>query len=439
MNDRWLFILGRQADIAAAEVAAALKNQHIQYTPQRAGRHELIIKTDADLGDPQVLLNRLGGTIKIIKIDAEVPLAKTSEFKEALNELLKTEKLVQAYQDPNARKQKERWTFGISTHTTYVAKFSKKNERELSRVVHNLGLKIKSDLKSLKRSARFVAARGRKMDLSSVVVRKNKLLGASGAEIVLLMLKDRILRGRTLAVQDFEAYGRRDFGRPARDPKKGSLPPKLAQMLINLAQVEPGGSIHDPFVGQGTILQEGLLLGYQMSGTDSSVDQVKNAEKNLKWFLKDSGLKEMPKVWQAQAQKFKPPAETLNAIVTEGVLGPPHSKPLPVDTAKKISLQIASVWQSVLTHVYPLLSSTGKIMATWPVFVEIGDNRRFLPLLDELENLGYRLETVLPPGLATKDQAEPRGLARGTLIYERPGQVVLREVIKLSKLESNGT
>jgi hypothetical protein len=39
-----------------------------------------------------------------------------------------------------------------------------------------------------------------------------------------------------MALQDFESYSKRDYGRPARDPRTGSLPPKLAQILINLAE-----------------------------------------------------------------------------------------------------------------------------------------------------------------------------------------------------------
>ena len=57
--------------------------------------------------------------------------------------------------------------------------------------------------------------------------------------------------GQTLVVQPFKVLSKRDFGRPARDDHSGMLPPKLAQIMINLARRNDDIStktILDPFV-----------------------------------------------------------------------------------------------------------------------------------------------------------------------------------------------
>ena len=84
-------------------------------------------------------------------------------------------------------------------------------------------------------------------------------------------------------MQDIESYTKRDRERPKRDAKVGMLPPKLAQIIINLAAGqlpeeklqnicdiplgEPiprrllGQTVLDPFCGTGVILQEASADG----------------------------------------------------------------------------------------------------------------------------------------------------------------------------------
>ena len=53
-------------------------------------------------------------------------------------------------------------------------------------------------------------------------------------EIVVIKGHDKVFIGKTVAIQDIENYTKRDYERPARDAKTGMLPPKLAQIMINL-------------------------------------------------------------------------------------------------------------------------------------------------------------------------------------------------------------
>ena len=89
-------------------------------------------------------------------------------------------------------------------------------------------------------------------------------------------------------MQPFKDLSRLDFGRPARDDFSGMLPPKLAQIMINLAQVQnPEALIIDPFCGSGTILSEALLMGYKdLLGSDISPKAIADTYKNISW-IKD--------------------------------------------------------------------------------------------------------------------------------------------------------
>jgi len=71
---------------------------------------------------------------------------------------------------------------------------------------------------------------------------KEEKLGRSETEYVLLTFRGETFFGVTLACQDIDSYTRRDMGK-TRDMDIGMLPPKLAQMMINIARDTTYGSI----------------------------------------------------------------------------------------------------------------------------------------------------------------------------------------------------
>lgn len=56
---------------------------------------------------------------------------------------------------------------------------------------------------------------------------------------------------------------------------KGKFYPQLAKSLINIAQIEPGSIIFDPFSGSGTVALEGYLNGFKAFGCDMNPLAVK--------------------------------------------------------------------------------------------------------------------------------------------------------------------
>lgn len=436
IKNRYLFVLGRQSDLALAEVISALKTRQIRYEPTRLSSHELILNVESEISNPQGLLDSLGGTIKIVQLDDQLPLRHQTEFRAQVLELLKGDTIAREY----SQQKEGRWTFGISIYAAVVSANIRDN---LGQLIHRQGLEIKNYFKARKRSTRFVAVRGNTSDLSSVVVRKNNLLQPAGVEIVLLLTNEAIVRGHTIAVQDFESYSERDYGRPARDPRVGSLPPKLAQMLLNLAQVKPGSRVHDPFVGIGTIIQEGLLQGLHMSGSDNAAEQIEHAQKNMVWLRTNYPAlpeKTPAELFVSEADEFSRKLSSLDtqivisklaAIVSEGTLGPPQSRPMPQADAEKIASGISKMWADTLRAAHEILAPESHIVMTLPVY-KTASGDVFTPVLDELPSLGYRVDPLLPDSLSTSTRITPRQ----TLIYERPDQIVRREVVRLVRVEN---
>ena len=61
----------------------------------------------------------------------------------------------------------------------------------------------------------------------------------------------------TIAFQDIDGYSDRDMGK-SRDMNVGMLPPKLSQILLNLAELKAHQAFYDPFCGLGTLPIEAL-------------------------------------------------------------------------------------------------------------------------------------------------------------------------------------
>jgi len=428
---RWIFLFGRQPELGLAELLSALHVQKLQYTPTLVSPNAFMIECD-DSFDAPGELKRLGGTIKIAEVNETMPRGHDSRT--VLRELLKNDSVMRAF----APKGTGRWTFGISV---YGAEY----DRDIAPSVHDFGLDLKRYLKSRKRSARFVEPRGKSQALASVVVHGNGLLKEGGAEIVIVFGSTEVYRAQTRAVQDFRGYSERDYGRPERNPKSGSLPPKLAQIMINMAGKPAGAYIFDPFCGIGTVLQEGLLMGYKVGGCDNDTDQIDRATKNLAWLKKISkvnaqlNLSDPELLGIFDAAKVRLKAQSVDALVSEGVLGPPRSRPFSPLEASQVATHVAKLWKATLEHFKTLLKPDATLVITLPVLQtasspngeSVAVQRQeptFVPLLDALPKLGYRLEALVPP----QNAAVLPVSARGTLVYSRPDQVVGRELLKLS-------
>lgn len=113
---------------------------------------------------------------------------------------------------------------------------------------------------------------------------KKEKLSSNGMELNLIKAHDKTFIGKTIAYQDVDSYSKRDYGK-SRDMDIWMLPPKLAQMMINLSS-NVWDSIYDPFCGLGTVLIEALNSWYRnVYGSDLNPKMVEASSKNTYLYI----------------------------------------------------------------------------------------------------------------------------------------------------------
>jgi tRNA G10 N-methylase Trm11 len=346
-NNLNFFILGNNPTLSAAEISAVFNlNKKENYSVGNLISEDVFILEMNKIGASQII-KKIGGTIKIgvIKSEAE------QNNKEKI--FLETKKLFQ--------KTGGKLKFGISYYG------NKKFDVKL------LAMEIKKYLRGQNISSRWISCKGKaRQILSSVAVEQNKLIPLNSKqnrmEIVLIENQGQLLIGQTLAVQPFKELSFRDYSRPARDDYSGMLPPKIAQVMVNLSGAKPNDIILDPFCGSGTILTEAMLMGFQnLIGSDISKKAIDDTEKNIKWIKKNYKLKIINyKLFNKNAaglSKFIK-RNSIGAIVTEPYLGPQRGR-FNIQQAIK---NLEKLYAESLTEFKKILKPEGRAVMIWPVF-----------------------------------------------------------------------
>lgn len=415
---QYAFILGRVFTLSIAEIIAVLKRREITYKVLALSHEAMVIETEAQL-EFDKLQKELGGTVKIVKIIDTIKKREQDSINFALQNYFKPSKLKKDYfKDYSGKKQ-----FGVSI---YLIDPTIKAFGDPKR----LGMFIKKGLQAEGLSLRAVLPEFTSLSLASVVVTKNLLL-QKGAEIVAIGDKTKVFVGRTLIVQDFEDYGRRDYQRPVRDDKQGMIPPKVAQIMLNFTGLTPSKTILDPFAGIGTILQEGILLGHKMIGSDINKVAIEGAETNLEWFRNRYKVPnnryrlEVADVAKV-SEVFKD--EKIAAIVTEGSLGPIYGK-LPTEAEIKQNFSdLKELWTKAFKEFKKLLPEGAKVVICLPSYKKTENDYILFPEIDFVTKLGYSVEDLFPK--AIKEMARfLKVTGRNSMIYDRKDQIVAREII----------
>jgi tRNA (guanine10-N2)-dimethyltransferase len=412
-----LVILGRQPYLGIAELESLYGAEKVRPLGLQAAVLDI---------DPCLLaFDRLGGGVKFAKILTEL---ETSEWHE-IDRFLRTTGPKQSQLIP-----KGKLNLGISAYGFNAS----------AKQVQAMAIALKLAIKNTGRSVRVVP--NKETYLNSAQVIHNHLTDENGWELLLIKNGKSTVIGQTIKTQDIAAYGRRDQGRPARDPKVGMLPPKLAQIIINLSVgllpkaaersicATPRGiplqKIHfkdrllDPFCGTGVIIQEAGIMGYDSIGTDINVRMVNYAKANIKWLAKLPQTPLNPDVsitiYPADATKHH---WTLGPdfIASETFLGKPLPASVKINDLKPVIAECNDIIQGFLANIYQQIDKGSRLCLAVPAWRNSNGRFTHLPLIDSLEVIGYnRVSFVHAP-----DEQ---------LIYYRPDQRVARELLVLTKI-----
>ncbi len=376
----YLFVLGNHRALSIAELFMRYPEGEFQVL----GQDWALMDLPGKLGQKD--LDALGGSIKIGKV---IP----AEEGERSNEVL-------------ANALAKRYT---GTKLEYGVSVYGMPEQQLKTILIGLKKVLRAaDLKS-----RFI-----NNNFQNITAAQYKSIAGKGIELLVAKQGGQQWVAETVAMQDIDAYSKRDYGKPFRDMKMGMLPPKLAQILINLTGVQ--GTIWDPFCGSGVVVMEGLLMGHPMVGSDIHAERVEGAKKNVEWIRATFGLKEEAKLMVHDATQ--PASHAYDGIASESDLGMPHSQQIRPDMLQKIISDLDQLYIRFFTS----LKTVGRkvpVVIALPFFrSSSGPSLDMGKTIQSIERLGFKRTPMLPEILKGED--------RFCLKYSRPDQAVGRAIYR---------
>lgn len=392
-------ILGRQPALGLAELECLYGSEVIKPLDNAA-----VLNIEAQ----DINFSRLGGTVKVGRVLAVLPATGWPEIhKYLMDNIPKHLKTL-----PEGK-----FTLGISVYGLSV-----RTER-LSQDM----LKIKKLIRQTGRPVRIVP--NKELALNSAQVLHNRLTHRGAWELLIIRDSNSTILAQTLFVQDIDAYAARDQARPKRDARIGMLPPKLAQIIVNLAaaQIDKTAAspvkvrVLDPFCGTGVILQEALLMGYSVLGTDIDERMVDYSKQNLRWlFDKYPSLQGHVVLDKGDATNSIWPGFSL--VASESYLGRPlNTLPQPAELRQIVS-DTNVIIKKFLKNLAEQIKPGRRICLAVPAWQKANGQFVHLPLIDQLTDMGYnRLDLKHAP--------------HGDLVYYRQDQVVGRQLLLLTRTE----
>ncbi len=250
---QYLFVTGRNPELALTEVLSLLEKMEINASPQASKTNAFILNTRKGI-DIKQILPMLGGTIAIGKILCTGDLSEVERF-------IETEEVY----------------FGQKNKFLYSC-LNFADEGGLNTVLNALTQKFRAE----KTKARFKAARGTILMQSGDVV-EGTPSKISSTDVTYFLFKDKNYSfGFVEAFSDSKEMESRDMGKPVRREHL-AISPRLSKILVNLSQTKQGQTLLDPFCGIGVILQEAIVQGINVVGVDINSTAIEGAKKNIEW------------------------------------------------------------------------------------------------------------------------------------------------------------
>lgn len=382
-----VLILGRQPALGIAEAESLFGANKITLL----GKQALVLDTPHD----QINFARLGGSVRAAKLLTYLPYTDW----EKVEKYLATELPTHAGYLSEGKIRLGLSVFGLSV-----------NIRQLNAT----GLTLKKAVKNAGYSVRVVPNKEHELNTAQVI--HNQLTGPTGMELLLIRDGERTALAQTMQVQDIEAYAARDQARPARDARVGMLPPKLAQIIVNLAVTDNTEAVLDPFCGTGVVLQEAMLMGYDAYGTDIEERMIDYSNQNLEWLAEKHDFNDQTLLLEtgdATNYEWQP----FDTIACETYLGRPFgSEPSPT-VLNEVMRDVDTIHRKFLQNVARQTEAGFKMTIAVPAW-HTKNGFKHLKTLDNLSDLGYTRMSFVH--VDTRD-----------LLYYRENQIVARELVTL--------
>jgi len=391
----YIALLGRQPELSIAELERVYTKVS-WFSPETA-----LIDTE-----DRINIQKLGGSQKIGRVILEVD---STEWRHVSGALVKHYAKIWSTASGKI-------TVGLSAYDFQLS----------ARELQKSGLILKSKLKNGGVSLRLIP--NQEVALSTATSHHNKLgLSDNKVELLIVRGKNTTIIAESVGAQNITALAARDQGRPRRDAFVGMLPPKLAQIMINLAgplEADPTQDlaqprILDPFCGTGVVLQEAMLMGYGAYGTDLAEKMIRYSRDNLNW-LQDKY--ELTGHWylhegDAVDTSWQQP---IAAVVAETYLGQPFSAPPSSAKLTEVRGNCNHIIGGFMKNLSKQLKPGTPVVLAVPAWKDKFDGFTHLPLTTKVEDYGF-------------ERVELKTVEADRLMYFRPDQVVARELLLLIK------
>ena len=278
-------------------------------------------------------------------------------------------------------------------------------------------LKLKKKLKKWWISSRFVNKDFKGLNTATILWEN---LVKRWTDFSLLINRKKEFLWKTIWIQDINAYSKRDYAK-SRDMQVGMLPPKLSQMMINLASDlldDNKASIYDPFVWLWTILIEAELMWFNwLYWSDLNEKMVETSAKNTHWqieklnakFINEASFWDKVKNW---------------IIVSEWYLWE-------VMTQKNISKERIEEQTKGLEKIYiPFFENLKKWCFSWTIVISFPfwEIKWKYFYFDEIYKILEKYCNILP---YYPEDFNLKSTKSWSLLYKREKQLVWREIFKL--------
>jgi tRNA G10 N-methylase Trm11 len=387
----YIAILGRQPALGMAEL------EHLYGGDKTAWFSDFsaTVKTDS------LSIEQLGGTQKAGRVVIELPASDWHRV---------SQKIVQAYVQAWSGFE-GKITLGISVYGFKID----------AREVQKTGIILKQKLKKQNVSLRLIP--NSEPALNTATAHHNKL-GLSNNKVELIIVKGgngSIIVAESTGAQNITALAKRDQERPKRDAFVGMLPPKLAQMMINLAVPSDASHLRvlDPFCGTGVVLQEAALMNHAVYGTDLSEKMVKYTQANIEWLADSHHLTIDATVHGGDAMDTKW-QQPIDAVVCESYLGQPFSAPPSPAKLAEVRKNCNYIISTFLKNIGSQIAPGTPLCVAVPAWKSTNNDFTHLPLINDVESLGY-------------ERYDFKNIDNKELLYFREDQIVARELLVLIK------
>ena len=309
MPKQYFFEAGTFPELSYTELLTVLESFGFSKDVVTRFGSSIFLVKDEKIDDTFVknIFDRLGGSVRVGEIVEDIDNFYTTTNQEGIDSQEGSKKVI----------------FGIS-----ILGNSHKDD---SRFLKKLANSIKKGLKEYGISSRFVLPQGRDSSLNAAQVIRNQIL-QKGFELNILRQGSEEIYGRTIKIQDLEGFVRRDMNKPETDTEMGTLPPKLARMMVNFT-AQNSGTLWDPFCGSGTIPMEAAMLGFNFLASDINPQAVNDTDVNVRWLSSEGYISDtlyetfrfdITKPDMEIVKKLK--HTDITSIVCEPYMGPPLTR-----------------------------------------------------------------------------------------------------------------